>query len=331
MTDHTQGKHRSPVLSRRHFIGASLGAGAALAFNPGFLAFAQEAALITRAIPSTGELIPAVGLGSSATFAQVARSEDISALQSVFARMAELGGRVFDTAPSYGASEEVAGQIVQGLGLQETLFWATKLNVAGRGGSPADPAAARAQLETSFQRIGKPVIDLIQVHNMGDPAVQLPLLRELKEQGRIRYVGITTTFEEQYDSLIQVMRNEPLDFIGIDYAVDNRDVEEVILPLAMERGIAVLNYAPFGRTRLWARVGDRPVPDYAHEFDAHTWGQFFLKFVLGHPAITAVTPATSRPGNMEDNIGGMLGRLPDAAMRQRMIATVEALPAAPSA
>jgi aryl-alcohol dehydrogenase-like predicted oxidoreductase len=267
-----------------------------------------------------------VGLGSSATFAAVARSEDISALSSVLSKMAELGGRVFDTAPGYGASEEVAGAIAQQLGIQETLFWATKLNVAPRGGGAADPAAARAQLDASFQRIGKPVIDLIQVHNMGDPALQLGLLRELKEQGRIRYLGITTTFPEQYESLIQVMRTEPLDFIGTDYAVDNREVEEVILPLAMERGIAVLNYAPFGRTRLWARVGDRPVPDYAHEFDAHTWAQFFLKFVLSHPAITAVTPATSRPTNMEDNIGGMLGRLPDAAMRQRMISTVEALP-----
>lgn len=316
---------RLASLNRRQFLGAALGAGAAMSFSPSFLALAQDASLITRAIPSTGEMIPAVGLGSSATFAQVARSEDISALRSVLSRMAELGGRVFDTAPGYGASEEVAGGIAQELGIHETLFWATKLNVAQRGGT-ADPAAARAQLEASFQRIGKPVIDLIQVHNMSDPAVQLGLLREMKEQGRIRYMGITTTFPEQYDSLIEVMRNEPLDFIGTDYAVDNREVEDVILPLAMERGIAVLNYAPFGRTRLWARVGDRPVPDYAHEFDAHTWGQFFLKFVLGHPAITAVTPATSRPTNMEDNIGGMLGRLPDAAMRQRMIATVEALP-----
>lgn len=330
MTDHKTDARNRSVFSRRRFIGTSLGAGAVMALNPGFLAFAQTAPLITRAIPTTGELIPAVGLGSSATFAQVARSEDITALRSVFTRMAELGGRVFDTAPGYGASEEVAGRIVQELGIHETLFWATKLNVAGRDGGSADPAAARAQLETSFTRIGKPVIDLIQVHNMGDPAVQLPILRELKEQGRIRYMGITTTFEGQYESLIRVMRNESLDFIGIDYAVDNREVEDVILPLAMDRGIAVLNYAPFGRTRLWARVGDRPVPDYAQEFDARTWGQFFLKFVLGHPAITAVTPATSRPTNMEDNIGGMMGRLPDEAMRRRMIATIDALPAAPA-
>jgi aryl-alcohol dehydrogenase-like predicted oxidoreductase len=318
----------SRLISRRKFLGTSLGAGAALTLSPSFLAFAQSATPIMRAIPSSGQLLPAVGLGSSATFAQIARNEDVSALSAVLSRMHELGGRIFDTAPSYGASEEVAGRLAQDLGINESLFWATKVNVAQRGAATADPAAARAQLEASFQRIGKPVIDLIQVHNMGAPDIQLPLLHELKEQGRIKYTGITTTFPDQYDHLIQVMRTQPLDFIGIDYAVDNRDVEEVILPLAQERGIAVLVYAPFGRTRLWARVGDRPVPDYAREFDANTWGQFFLKFVLSHPAVTAATPATSRPTNMEDNIGGMLGGLPDQAMRQRMIATVEALPSA---
>jgi len=321
-------KSNDRVLSRRQFIGTSLAAGAAMTLSPHFLALAQEGAVLSKAIPATGQMIPAIGLGSSATFAAVARSEDVSAVRNVLARMHELGGRVFDTAPGYGASEEVAGGIAQELGINESLFWATKLNVAGRGGTEADPAAARAQLEDSYRYINKPVIDLIQVHNMGAPDVQLGLLRELKEAGRLRYMGITTTFPDQYDHLIQVMHDEPLDFIGIDYAVDNRDVEEVILPLAMERGIAVLCYAPFGRTRLWARVGDRPVPDYAHEFDAHTWGQFFLKFVISHPAITCATPATSRPTNMEDNIGAMLGRLPDEAMRRRMIETVEALPMA---
>lgn len=315
----------SRFLARRQFMGAALGIGAALALNPSLLALAQDG-LMTGVIPSSAERIPAVGLGSSATFAQLARSEDVTAIRNVMARMHELGGRIFDTAPSYGASEELAGQIAQDLGINEDLFWATKLN-AGRSG-PADPVAAREQVEMSFQRIGKEVIDLIQVHNMGDPDVQLPILREYKQEGRLRYMGITTTFPNQYDHLIQVMRNEELDFIGIDYAVDNRDVEEVILPLAQDRGIAVLCYAPFGRTRLWSRVGDRPVPEYAQEFDADTWGRFFLKFALSHPAITAVTPSTSRPENMADNIGAMLGQLPDEAMRQRMIATVEALPQA---
>jgi len=315
--------------NRREWLGLTLGAGAALSLPlqrlEAMLAQGTRS-LITRPIPSSGEQIPAIGLGSSATFSQVARSEDVSALKSVLGKMVELGGKVFDTAPGYGASEQVAGGIVQELGIADKVFWATKLNVA-RGGS-ADPAAARAQVETSFRRVGKPVIDLIQVHNMGDPPAQLRILREYKEQGRIRYLGITTTSENQYQNLLGVMRSEPLDFIGIDYAVDNREVEQTILPTARDRGIAVLGYAPFGRTRLWARVGDRPVPDYAREFGAATWAQFFLKWVIGHPVMTAATPATSRPTNLEDNLGAMVGALPDEAMRRRMVATVDALPSA---
>ncbi len=241
--------------------------------------------------------------------------------------MVELGGTVFDTAPAYGASEEVAGRIAQELAIAPRLFWATKLNVAW-GGGPADPAAARRQLETSLRRIGKPVIDLIQIHNLGDMRTQLPLLRELKAQGRVRYIGVTTTFESQYVELVRTMRDEPIDFIGTDYAIDDRHAEETILPLARDRGIAVLAYAPFGRTRLWRRVAGRPVPEWAREFDAHSWAQFFLKYLASHPAVTAITPATSRPDNMADNMGAAMGRLPDEAMRRRMIALVEALPAA---
>ena len=288
---------------------------------------AGNSSLITRAIPSTGERLPIVGLGSSASFAQVARSEDVAALRAVLARMVELGGTVFDTAPAYGASEEVAGRIAQELAIAPRLFWATKLNVAW-GGGPADPAAARRQLETSLRRIGKPVIDLIQIHNLGDMRTQLPLLRELKAQGRVRYIGVTTTFESQYVELVRTMRDEPIDFIGTDYAIDDRHAEETILPLARDRGIAVLAYAPFGRTRLWRRVAGRPVPEWAREFDAHSWAQFFLKYLASHPAVTAITPATSRPDNMADNMGAAMGRLPDEAMRRRMIALVEALPAA---
>lgn len=311
------------ALNRRQFLRTSLVAAAAMTLGSP-LSLAQGSQPILRTIPSTGRQIPAIGLGSSATFAQVAREEDIATVRGVMATLHRLGGRVFDTAPGYGASEAVAGQVAQSLGIENDLFWATKLNVARNG--PADPAAARQQLETSFQRAGKSVIDLVQVHNMGDPDVQLGILQEYKDQGRIQHIGITTTRENQYDDLMQVMRQYPLDFIGIDYAVDNRNVEERVFPLAQEQGIAVLAYAPFGRTRLWSRVGDRPVPDYAAEFDAHTWGQFFLKFVISHPAITAATPSTSRPSNMEDNIGAMLGRLPDETMRQRMIETVAALP-----
>ena len=313
------------MTTRREWLQRMAGAGGLLALAPRAV-LASEAKLITRAIPSTGERLPIVGLGSSATFAQVARSEDITALRAVLEQMVKLGGTVFDTAPAYGASEEVAGRISQELGIAKKLFWATKLNVAGWGGGSADPDAARKQLETSFRRIGKPVIDLAQVHNMGDIRTQLPILREYKQKGRVRYIGVTTTIASQYAGLVQLMRNGPLDFIGTDYAIDERHAEETILPLARDKGIAVLVYAPFGRTRLWRRVKGRQVPDWAREFDANSWAQFFLKFVASHPSVTAITPATSRPANMADNMGGAVGRLPDAAMRKRMIQWVEELP-----
>jgi aryl-alcohol dehydrogenase-like predicted oxidoreductase len=320
------------MLSRREWL-LSLGAGAMLAcsrrgLDEQALTALQPGQLLTRAIPSTGERVPLVGLGSSATFSQVARSEDVSALKDVMRTLVEQGGAVFDTAPSYGASEEVAGRVAKELGLTEKIFWATKVNVA-RGGGAADPAAARAQIETSFQRLGKRPIDLIQVHSLGDVPTQLGLLKELKREGRIRYVGLTSTNEQQYPALETLMRNEPIDFIGVDYAIDNREVEATLLPLARERKVGVLVYAPFGRTRLWGRVAGREVPAWAADFDARTWAQFFLKFVASHPAVTAITPATSRASNMADNLGGAMGRLPNTEQRRRMIELVDALPPAP--
>jgi aryl-alcohol dehydrogenase-like predicted oxidoreductase len=318
------------MLSRREWIGITLGAGGALMLHPRLLQALQEGQLIQRAVPSTGEMLPVVGLGSSATFSRVARSEDVAALKEVISTMVEGGAKVFDTAPSYGASEQVAGDIANELGVADQIFWATKVNVAGRGGGSADPAAARAQIDASFEKFRVPVIDLIQVHNLADVPTQLGILKELKQEGRIRYIGVTTTSNRQYEVLQEVMSNEPLDFIGLDYAVDNRDVEETILPLAAERKIGVLVYVPFGRTRLWQRVEGRELPDWASEFDATTWAQFFIKYVISHPAVTVVTPATSQARHMADNIGGGIGRLPDEATRQRMAELVDALPPAPA-
>jgi aryl-alcohol dehydrogenase-like predicted oxidoreductase len=327
------------MVTRREMLRITLGAGAALTTigcgrsgSSGALMSGapRPGSLLTRAIPSTGEEVPLVGLGSSATFSQVARSEDYSALREVLSALVEHGGSVFDTAPSYGASEEVAGTIAAELGITDRIFWATKVNVAGRGGGNADPAAAREQIDRSFQRLRTDVIDLIQVHNLGDMATQLPIIRALKEEGRIRYFGVTTTSEGDYPELMQYMRNEPIDFIGIDYAIDNRSAEEAVLPLAIERRIGVLVYVPFGRNRLWSRVGERPVPGLAQEIDAVTWAQFFIKFVAAHPAITSVTPATSQARHMIDNLGAARGTLPDEATRQRMIEIVDALPPPPS-
>jgi aryl-alcohol dehydrogenase-like predicted oxidoreductase len=315
------------MINRRQYMEMTLGAGAALALNPQAL-LAAQASILQRAIPSSGQRLPVIGLGSSASFSQVARSEDVQQLREVMRTLVDHGGSVFDTAPSYGASEEVAGRIARELGISRRIFWATKVNVAGRGGGKADAAAARAQIETSFRHLGVDTIDAIQVHNLGDMATQYPILKELKAAGRVRYIGATTTSPQQYPLLEQTMRTESLDFIGIDYAIDNRDVEQTVLPLAQLRKVAVMVYVPFGRTSLFRRVGNRPVPEWAAEFDAKTWAQFFLKYVVSHPAVTVVTPATSQPRNMLDNLAGGSGRLPNEAMRRRMAEFIDALPAA---
>lgn len=316
------------MFDRREFLGIAAGAGAAMGLTPQLLRALEQGALIKRAIPSTGEMLPVIGLGSSATFSQVARGEEVTALKAVFQAMVDRGATAFDTAPSYGASEEVAARIVNEMGIANKIFWATKVNVAGRGVGAADPAAARAQIERSFTHFKQSKIDLIQVHNLGDIPTQLGLLKELKKEGRVRYIGVTSTSDSQYGELERVMRNEPLDFIGTDYAVDNRGVEERILPLAIERKIGVLAYVPFGRTSLFRRVAGQQLPEWAKEFDATTWAQFFLKFLVSHPAITSVTPATSQAKNMLDNIGGGIGRMPNEATRKRMVELVEALPPA---
>lgn len=309
--------------NRREWIALTAGASAALAFDLKPLP-AQGKKLITRPIPSSGELVPVVGLGSAATFAEAARGEDRSAVRDVLKTMFDLGGTVFDTAPSYGASEEVAGTIVNELGMVNNVFWATKVNVASRGGT-ADRAAAVAQIETSFGRIKKPKIDLIQVHNLGDVPTQLGILKELKQRGRVRYLGVTTTSDGQYNALEEIMTNEPLDFIEIDYSIANRNVEEVILPLALRLKIGVIVALPFGRATLFPRVAGKPLPEWAKDIDVESWAQYFLKYIIGHPAVTVAIPSTSKPANMRDNMGGAMGRLPDEVTRKRMVDYFESM------
>ncbi len=316
------------MTTRRDYLKFSALAGATLTLRPNLLRALEGGNLITRAIPSSGEKLPIVGLGSSATFSRVAGGKDVSPLREVLRALLENGGSVFDTAPGYGASEQVAGKFVQELDATKKIFWATKLNVAGRGGGAADPGAARAQIERSFQRIASEPIDLIQVHNLADIPTQMGILKELKADGRVRYIGTTCTRASRYQDLAKVMREEPIDFIGVDYAVDNRVSARTILPLAQDRGIAVLLYVPFGRTRLWRRVAGQELPEWATEFDANSWAQFFIKYAAAHPAVTCVTPATSKPENMLDNMGAAVGALPDDAMQRRMEALVDALPSA---
>jgi len=317
------------MLTRRDYLKNTALIGAAWALPSGLLRAFESGDLITRAIPSTGEKLPIVGLGSSATFRTVAQSEDTTALTEVMKTLVENGGTVFDTAPSYGASEEVSGQIVHEAGMTDKVFWATKVNALRRGASgPADPDAVQAQLERSFARAHKDPIDLIQVHNLADLPTQMGIIKELKEDGRIRYIGTTSTRASRYGDLEKAMRDYPIDFIGVDYAVDNRLASERILPAAKELGIATLIYVPFGRSRLFSRTRGMDVPEWAQEFGADSWGKFFLKYVAAHSATTCITPATSKAKNMLDNIGAAYGDLPDTAALRKMEELVDGLPSA---
>ena len=318
------------MINRREWLRLTAGAGTALALNSRILAAVQDGPVRMRPIPSTGEQSPAIGLGGRwiSTRSTAEELADHRSVLHALAAGAEGAGRVFDSAAGYGGggSEEYAGQWADEDGFGDDIFWATKVNVAGRGGGSADPAAVRAQIERSFTRLRSDVIDLDQVHSMGDPPTQLGILQEYKEAGRIRYIGMTTTSARQYGALAEVMRRYPIDFIGVDYAIDNRTVEERILPLAQDEGIAVMVYLPFGRSRMWGRIGDRKVPAWAAEFDAHSWAQFMLKYVVAHPAVTVAAPGTGDPGHMVDNLGGGRGRLPNPEHVERMIDLVASLP-----
>lgn len=317
------------MITRRDYLKFSALAGVASTIPAPLLHAAQHEGLNTRAVPKTGEELPIVGLGTSATFRQKASSNDVSPLREVIKTLLDNGGTVFDTAPAYGEAERVAGEIVQQMGATEKIFWATKLNVVRRGSSaPADPDAARAQVERSFDYIGKDPIDLIQVHNLRGVPTQMGILKELKQEGRVRYIGTTYTGQTRFPELAAVMRDEPIDFIGVNYAVDDRDAADEIFPVARDRGIAVLVYLPFGRTRLWQRVRGREVPAWAAEIGIESWAQFFLKYAAAHPDVTVVTPATSKPHHMLDNLGAGVGEYPDAAMQKRMADYVDALPSA---
>lgn len=311
-------------LSRRELLRMGVGAGAALLLERD--AHALPIARLQqqqhmKVIPTSGERIPAMGLGTASSFSAAARTpEEHADLREVVRLFTELGGSVIDTSPSYGQSEVVLGELIREVGNADRIFMATKISGArGR-------ADGVAQLERSLERLRPGDIDLNQVHNLGDWENQLAVLREAKQAGEVRYVGITTSSSRQYEALEQIMRAEQLDFVQLDYAVDNRAVEERLLPLAQDRGMGILVNGPLGRTRLFRRVGDRPLPDYATELGIGSWAQFFLKWLIASPAVTVVIPATSNPVHMRDNMSAGIGPMPDAALRQRMAEFIDSLP-----
>lgn len=302
--------------TRREFL--EMGAGAGLLALAGWPRLRTgESDLITKPIPSSGEAVPVVGLGTR-DFRVDLSSGDLGPYRETLRALAAGGGKVVDTAPSYGNAESVLGKLIGDLGLRDRLFLATKVD---RG----DREAGIERMEGSLRKLGTDHLDLVQVHNLRGWRTQLPTLRAWKERGRIRYVGVTTSFRRQHADLEQVMRREKLDFIQVDYALDNRAAADRILPLARDRGMAVLVNLPFGRGRLFRAVGDRPLPEWAAEIDCRSWAQLFLKYVVSHPAVTCAIPGTTNPRHMRDNVGAAHGRLPDAALRKRMEAFADKL------
>ena len=301
-------------LTRREFSRLAAGLGAAGLLPR--LARAQGAAapVVTRAIPSSGERLPAVGLGTARVFDVGDDPAKRTALAEVLRSLVAGGGTLIDTASSYGSSEAVVGDLVAKAGLRKQVFIATKLE--------ADDAA---ELRGSLERLRNAQVDLLFLHNVRDPGEDLGQFRAWKAAGVCRYVGITSTFHRDYGAVETVLAREKPDFLEIDYSLDNREAEKRLLPLAIETKAAVLTALPFGRGRLFRAVRGKALPEWAKEFDAKSWAQFFLKFLLGNAAITAVIPGTSDAAHMNDNLGAMRGRLPDAAQRKRMVEFLQTL------
>jgi aryl-alcohol dehydrogenase-like predicted oxidoreductase len=287
------------------------------AFAGGFLvstrAVAQtETALLTRAIPGSGEQIPAVGLGTAYVFDEnneATRSKADAVVQA----LVKNGGRLIDTASTYGDAESVLGEVTTTAGLRDKLFIATKLE------SP-DPQ----ELKRSFSRLKTASVDLLQLHNVRSKRQSLRRFREWKQQGICRYIGITSTFRRDYPAVEAVLQREKPDFVQIDYSIDNRAAEKTILPMAAELRVGVLTALPYGNGRLFKAVHGKELPDWARVF-ADSWGHFFLKYLLGDSRVTAVIPGTGNPDHMTDNAGAMRGPLPDSDQRRRMIEFVESL------
>ena len=304
---------------RREFLRAGLAAGAALLLPPRET-LGQSAPLLQKKIPSSGEMIPIIGLGTARRYEEITTAAEKVPLRETILNFKEVGLRVIDSSPSYGTAEAVVGEIVDGLKIRDSLFLATKVSLREIGREQGI-----AQIEQSFKKLRTNKIDLIAVHNLRDTQVQLRTLREMKQAGRIRYVGITTSFDNQYGEFERTMKNEALDFIQVDYALDNRDAGDRIIPLAADRGMAVMINLPFGRGRLFIAVQGKTLPEWAGEFDCASWAQFFLKYIVSHSAITCAVPGMAKAEYVTDNVGAARGRLPDAAMRRRMEQFIDGL------
>jgi aryl-alcohol dehydrogenase-like predicted oxidoreductase len=271
----------------------------------------------SRKIPSTGEALPVIGLGTWQTFDVGPSTTERAPLKEVLRTFASMGGKLIDSSPMYGSSEEVAGDLIAELGLQSKLFVATKVWTSGR-------KAGIEQMEDSMRKLRTPRLDLMQVHNLVDVETQLDTLQKWKQDGRIRYAGITHYTAGAYDAVARVMRSHPLDFLQINYSVGEREAEQLLLPLAQQRGVAVIANRPFGGGGLFSRLRGKPLPVWAADIDCKSWAQLLFNFVVSHPAVSGAMPATSKVEHLRDNMGAGYGRLPDEVLRARIAAAVDA-------
>ena len=298
----------SLTLSRRQVLAGA--AAAAVCSSPFALADTAPPP-ITKPIPSSGEKIPVIGLGTSRTLDVDPNGPDLAKLKQVMEVFCRNGGTVVDTSPMYGRAENVSGKLAESLSETDNLFWATKVWTDGR-------ESGIDQMKRSAELMGTEVIDLMQVHNLRDLDTHLASVRELREAGKVRYVGITHYTASAHDALEKVMKAEPLDFVQLNYSIAERQAENRLLPLAQDKGIAIMVNRPFARARLFSAVQGQEVPAWAQELGMTSWAQVFLKFVVSHPAVTVAIPATSKPHHMEDNMAGGQGELLTPTQRERV-------------
>lgn len=305
-------------LTRKDFLKLTAGAGAAFALGgaDGVLAVP---AISRRAIPKSGERLPVVGLGTSRVFDVGGSDEEMAQRRDVLRALFEGGGSVIDSAPTYGNAETIAGQALHQLGLRDKAFIATKISTWG------DKEDGLAQMKGAMARWHTDRIDLMQVHNLKGTDMHLESIRAWRDAGRIRYVGITHYLDDAHEELEMVLESEVLDFVQVNYSVVDRHAEKTLLPLAADKGVAVLINLPFGRGGLFRRVRGKEVPEWAADFGANSWGQFFLKYLLGHPAVTCVIPGTSKAKHMIDNLGAGVGPIPDSTQRRKIVQFMESL------
>jgi diketogulonate reductase-like aldo/keto reductase len=301
--------------SRRDLLRLLGGVGASLALGP---AFGQDKKIMTRKIPSTGEQIPAVGLGTWQVFDAGNDAAARAPLREVLAAFAKAGGKMIDSSPMYGSAESVAGDLVAELGLRAQLFIATKVWTSGR-------EDGIRQMETSFRRLRVKQMDLMQVHNLLDVDVHTKTLLDWKSKGKIRYLGITHYTASAHAEVERQLKKQKYDFLQINYSLAERDAEMRLLPWCLQNGVAVIANRPFAGSALFGRVRGKPLPPWAGEIGVASWAQYFLKWIVGHPAVSCAIPGTGRPEHIADNVAAGFGALPDAAMRKRMAEHYDAL------